>query len=401
MSGYEPGLGFMETDWEERINYDKMRNDRVTRAKQAVKDAGVDAAFVFRLWNVRYLTGLRTHMWPGILFGTASAVLANGGEPLLFSPDIEHIDARMPWMKGRAFYHAHSIETPVGARNWCLDVKEKLAGQGIVNPEKIGVDSWPPALYDVIKEVFPHTKFVDGESIMVKARQVKNLEEIKCLKMAYSITVRGFETGLQMLRPGVKECEILAACFKGMYEVGSEWSQCANIVCSGPNTAPYRRFTSDRIIDYGEPVIIDIGGCFNGYWGDFTRAFLCGENVKPRKELVDLHMQVYDTLQATCAAIKPGRTTRDVALELGEKSVILGVLGHGIGIAPLEPPFLLSPDLIPEGEEVVIEPNMFFSVEPYAGIPGIGGIRLEENMLVTDTGCEIINKYPFDARLMR
>ena len=72
----------------------------------------------------------------------------------------------------------------------------------------------------------------------------------------------------------MKECELLSIAWQKFTELGSEWTQCANIVCSGPYTAPYRRFTSDRVIREGDCVVVDIGACFNGYWGDFTRTFI-------------------------------------------------------------------------------------------------------------------------------
>jgi len=81
------------------------------------------------------------------------------------------------------------------------------------------------------------------------------------------MTMSGMYEARQFLRPGVRECEVLAVAFKKFYDLAGEWTQCANIVCSGPYTAPYRRFTSDRIIADGDPVIIDIGSRFNGYWG--------------------------------------------------------------------------------------------------------------------------------------
>jgi len=105
---------------------------------------------------------------------------------------------------------------------------------------------------------------------------IKTQDEIECQKIATMITKAGFQAFLDHLKPGAKECELLAVAWQKFTELGSEWSQCANIVCSGPYTAPYRRFTSDRAIREGDMVIVDIGACFNGYWGDFTRTYVAG-----------------------------------------------------------------------------------------------------------------------------
>jgi Xaa-Pro aminopeptidase/Xaa-Pro dipeptidase len=185
-----------------------------------------------------------------------------------------------------------------------------------------------------------------------------------------------------------------------MYSLGSEWTQCANIVCSGPYTAPYRRFTSDRVILPGDFVIIDIGALLNGYYGDFTRTWLCGKDVKPTKEQIEIHMKCYNALVGCQKAIKPGATTWEVSRASGEQ-ILGGRLGHGIGIGAMEPPYFGSENLIPKDKAVVLEPGMIFSVEPYDGIPGIGGVRLENNFLVTEDGCELISHFPFEERLLQ
>lgn len=396
----ELGLGGIGVDWETRIDYDRMRRERLAKAVEAVNNSEADVVFLFRLENVRYVTGLRTHDWPMAHWGMACVILPKGGDYTLYTLDYVHAAARMPWLGDHLTeVSCRGLELRPGAFAWAQDAKKRLDKLGIV-PKVIGVDAWSPALYEVLPEVFPNSKFVDGQEIILKARVIKTQDEIMCLKMAYAITVAGMQAGLDYLRPGVKECEVLAECFRAMYRYASEWSQCSNIVCSGPYTAPYRRFTSDRIIDYGDPVIIDIGGRFNGYWGDFTRTWICGKGAKPSKELIKIHEKAYKALRAVEAAIKPGNTTRDVALAAGE--FILGrSLGHGLGISANEPPLIGTYQGVFEPENAItLQPGMVFSIEPYAGEVGVGGVRLEDNFIVTETGCEVISKFPFEERLL-
>jgi Xaa-Pro aminopeptidase len=182
-----------------------------------------------------------------------------------------------------------------------------------------------------------------------------------------------------------------------MTALGSEWTQCSNIVCSGPYGAPYRRFTSDRIIKEGDMVIIDIGGCFNGYWADFTRTYLCGKNIDPAPKQRELHQEAYDALWACIEASQPGNTNLDVVAACPEKNNLGGVLGHGSGLACWELPGINSS----YGEAVTLVPGMYFSLEPYAGDPKLGyGVRLENNVIVRPTGPEVINSFPFDRRLL-
>ena len=180
-----------------------------------------------------------------------------------------------------------------------------------------------------------------------------------------------------------------------MTALGSEWTQCSNIVTSGPYTAPYRRFTSDRIIQNGDAVIIDIGAGFNGYWGDLTRVYICG-NVGPtegdaRGAPEGLRRGV--RLRRCHAA---GRDERR-RVRGGKGHALDGALGHGAGVNPWEMPFF-SP--ASKDEPITLQEHMVFNIEPYYGEPGKGGIRLENDHIVTKDGVEIYTQYPFDERLV-
>jgi Xaa-Pro aminopeptidase len=229
----------------------------------------------------------------------------------------------------------------------------------------------------------------------MKAKITKTQDELACLRMANAMTEAAFDAALRFMRPGVKECEVLAVAWQVMTALGSEWSQCSNIVTSGPYTAPYRRFTSDRIIQNGDLVIIDIGAGFNGYWGDLTRVYVCG-NVRPTKEMQQAHQKVYNSVFDCAKATKPGATNADV-YDAAKGNALDGALGHGAGVNPWEAPFF-SP--ASKDEPVTLRENMVFNIEPYYGEKNRFGIRLENDHIVTRDGVEIYTKYPFDERLV-
>jgi len=389
-------------DWEERIDIKRMREERLAKGKKAVADAGVDALFLFRIENVKYLTGYRVHDWPMSFLGLASAILINGEDPYVFTMDVDHAKLRMPWCADRTLEEVGgSLETHDGVTLWCQKAKEIMASHGIKTPEKIGVDDWNMAVMETLPKEFPNTKFVDGQFIMLEARKCKTIDEANMLKLAYSVTAAGFHAGLRKLKPGVRECEVLGEIWGIFTGMGSEWTQCANIVCSGPYTCPYRRFTSDRIIHHGDLVIIDVGARVNGYYGDLTRVYVCGETAKPRPEQIDLHKRAREAMLRAEEAIKPGALTTDVFDACGKENVLGGILGHGLGVAAFEPPYIVPESMVPREKAYVLEPGMVFSIEPYTGKPGIGGFRLEDNVLVTATGMDIISRFPYDDRLLR
>lgn len=395
-----PEFGQMGVDWEERVNFDRLRRERLQKAKDAMEKADVDALFIFCNEDVRYVTGYRGHLSPVPVVGQQTVLLPRGGDPVLYSGDHAHARARMTWMDpenihpGRAF-----IRTEGGTVKWADAVKSRF---GTFAGKKIGVDMWTKGLSDWLPKQFPKAEFVDGKEVLNPAKMIKTQDEIQCQYIATMITEAGFQVLLQNLKPGIKECELLALAWGKFTSLGSEWTQCANIVTSGPSTAPYRRFTSDRIIREGDLVIVDIGACYSGYWGDFTRTFVCGD-VMPTKEQIDLHQEAYDTLFNSCAEAVVGKTNADIGKRLNDPKAnphSAGVSsGHGAGTSPWEPPYVtgLSPDAI-----IPLQPNILFSIEPYAGIPGIGGIRLENQLFVTD-GPEpnIFTTLPFDERLVR
>jgi Xaa-Pro aminopeptidase len=391
-------FGMMGVDWEERIDFDRLRRDRLHKARDAMQQADVDALFVFALEDVRYITGFRSHLGPTLTLGLAAAVLPRDGDPILCTLDDQHCRARMPWIRPENITERPFIRTEGGTKKWADEMQAKL---GTLAEGKIGVDIWTKGLSDWLPACFPKAEFVDGKDVLSQAKMIKIRDEIECQKIANIITEAGFQALLEHLRPGVKECELLAIAWQKFTELGSEWSQCANIVCSGPYTAPYRRFTSDRVMREGDLVIVDIGACFNGYWGDFTRTYVCGD-VMPTKEQIDLHQESYNTLFNACAEGMVGNTNADIGKHLNDPAgnPNSGGLsgGHGAGLNPWEPPWVanLSPDAI-----MPLQRGMLFSIEPYAGVPGIGGFRLENQIFVGEEEPDIFTTLSFDERLLR
>ena len=386
-------VGLIPTDWEARFDPRRMLKERLDRAKEALDNSDCDALFVFRTEDARYLMGYRHHLGPAFIMGNAVVVLAKGHDPILWTMDYEHCKLRMPWLAKDQIQPRANFREPIGMRRWAEQVEGFV---GSLAGKKVGIDIWDINMEKAIKETFPKTEFVDGyQSVLMRAKEVKTQDEIACLKIANAITEAAMDKAIEFLRPGVRECEVLAVAWHTMTAMGSEWTQCSNIVCSGPATAPYRRFTSDRIIRNGDLVIMDIGAGYNGYWGDLTRTWVCG-SVKPTEEMKDIHQNCYDALFNAASVIKPGATNADVFAQADP--YVLDSMGHGAGVNPWEAPYF-SP--ASKDAPVKLKEGMVFNLEPYAGKPGIGGVRLENDHIVTKDGVEIYTTYPFDERLVR
>lgn len=386
-------FGTMMVDWEERVDFARLRRDRVRKAQEAIAASEADVLFVFRTEDARYLTSYRHHLGPAVVIGNAAVVLTADAPPILFTMDEEHCRSRMPWLEKEQVQPRANFREPAGVSEFTDRVQGLL---GSLDGKVVGVDIYSPGMAQQLARAFPNSRFVDGYEVLVQAKQIKTEDEIYCLKIANAMTEAAMDAALQFLKPGVRECEVLALAWKVMTDLGSEWTQCANIVASGPYTAPYRRFTSDRIIRFGDLVIIDIGACYNGYYGDFTRTWICGD-VAPTPEQIDVHQRCYDALHRGAAACVPGSTNAQVVEAAGQEYV-LSSLGHGSGMNPWEPPHF---SVTSKNDPVVLEANMVANLEPYYGRPGIGGVRLEHDLVIRAGGPEIYTTYPFDERLLR
>lgn len=384
--------GFSGVDWEDRIDFERLRNERLEKSRKALSESDADVLFILRPEDIRYIIGFRSHMGPVGYYGSHVLVFPKTGDPILYTMDSEFAKNAMGWMKKESIIGPRPWRGYEGVSIWAEDVKRRL---GMV-PKRIGIDIWEFGVESKLIQAFPESEFVDGREILYRAKMIKTKDEIACLKAAYALSEAGLKAGLHELRSGIRECEVLAEVWRTMTALGSEWTQCANIVASGPYTAPYRRFTSDRVIQEGDLVIIDIGGCFNGYWGDLTRTVVCGD-VEPSRQQKELAQECYDSLFSACGDAKPGHTTWDVSKNLTGKNSQGLSSGHGSGTGPWEPPYF-GPEQPPR--TVKLLEGMQFNLEPYAGIPGIGGIRLENNVVVGSTGPEIYSTFPFDSRLI-
>jgi Xaa-Pro aminopeptidase/Xaa-Pro dipeptidase len=192
-----------------------------------------------------------------------------------------------------------------------------------------------------------------------------------------------------------------------LFRLGGEFAHLASpFVSSGERMSPPTRFATDKLIRNGDLVFIDIGACWNGYFGDVGRAVICGTPSDMQRKV---YRTVYDCLMVAHRGLRPGRTNHDAAAEIKrvaasaglEKNFIHLFIGHGLGITPNEPPYIGEPQR--GTHEVVLESGMVFAVEPLIWVPGVrggGGVRLEDTILVTEGEPEVLTRCEFDEHLL-
>lgn len=400
---------YFSVDWVERIDFAALRQYRTENLQEKMREQRLDALLCFRAENIRYLTGMRPLWWPISFITRNAAVTAQTGAPILYvtSGDAARCRQTMKWLPEENIRPCATMEDPgivktMVAREFLPTLKRLGVAEG-----RVGLDAATAAIFAELKDALPRAQWVDGDACVKEAAAVKHPEEIKCMRVAVQMADVAMEKAMGRIEAGVRECEVLAAAMHTLYSFGMEVPQCSLIVSSGENTAPLHRFASDKPIHRGDLVFLDLGGAFNGYFSDFTRTVCLG---RPSEQQQRIYTAVYETMMNIIATMKPGATNEQVNRSAREvigrhgfaEYGFHGLLGHSIGLSGLTAP--LIGELAATGEKVFeLQPGMVFSMEPtitVPGVPGGGGVRIENNILITEKGNEVLNRTPYCQKML-
>ena len=395
--------GMMQVDYEQRIDMDRMRKYREDRIQKYMNEFDVDCLLLFETGNKRYSTSTAVAS-PQVCNMGRYAIIPREGRPHIFGFGSEVAAEKLysPWVKDTTF-PAHG--TMHGAlpmewecyRDFLKDLDMVLDNHKMDKKKvKIGVDiAEAQIMLAMIQEGY---QVVDGQNVMQHARAIKNEDEIMNLKHGAAIVDGAFHAIAQTIAPGMKENDLQAVASHEMHRLGCQWVHNVQVT-SGNRTHPHPHLSSDRLIQPGDMIFMDIVCVFNGYLTCVYRCFCCGE---PNQKQKDIHAQCLEYQLGGIEAVKPGLTTADVcqawptAKAMGAKNEmeVFGLqYGHGIGVGLWEFPIMSRAYSL--DHPVTIEPGMVFALETYAGI-GFDGVRLEDEVVVTETGIEVITKFPTD-----
>lgn len=238
--------------------------------------------------------------------------------------------------------------------------------------------------------------FTSTESLVEEARAVKDPFEIATLRDAAARLTSVAASVFDAVRAGDTERAVAGMIDSAIRQAGYERSAFDTIVASGPNSALPHHHPGDRVLTEGDLVVVDFGGVLDGYCCDLTRMVSIGP---PSSEARRLYDAVYDAHQAAIAAIRPG--VESTAVDAAARSLLdergLGEAfghgtGHGLGLDVHELPRISRARA--DVASVPLEPGMVFTVEPGAYVPGFGGVRIEDDVVVTETGCEVLTAVP-------
>ncbi len=394
--------GMMQVDYEQRIDFDRMRRYRESRIQEYMDKLDVDCLVLFETGNKRYSTSTAVAS-PEVDNMGRYAIFPRGGRPYIFGfgSEVAAEKLRCPWIADRA-YPAHTPMHGALPMEWgCYekflsDLNMVLGENKITKKDRIGVDVVESQLILAMQQA--GFKLADGQAVMQNARAIKNEDEIMCLKHGAAIVDAAHHEIARTIAPGVKENDLQAVASHVMHRLGAQWVHNVQVT-SGNRTHPHPPLSSDRLIQPGDLIFLDIVCLYNGYHTCYYRCFCCG---RPNQVQKDVHKRCYEMQVAGLEQVKPGATTADIANAWPDctfwgfksESEAFGLaFGHGIGVGLWEFPIVSR--LYSLENPVEIRPGMVFALETYAG-QGYNGVRIEDELVVTEDGKEIITKFPAD-----
>ncbi len=397
-----PAPGRMHVDWEERVDFRRLHTYRLGRAQQAIANAGLGAVLVFDMNNIRYLTSTTIGEWARDKVARF-ALLTRGGDPILwdFGSAAKAHRLHAPWLKpgnSRAGMTGlrGSVAPDVGlSDDVARTVKEIMREQGVA-VEPLGVDIAEMPMIFALQNC--GIKVVDGQQAMLDARQIKSLDEITLLSMSAALVDGVYQTIYEALKPGIRENEIVAIANKRLYDMGSDDVEAINAV-SGERCSPHPHVFSDRLIRPGDQAFFDIIQSYNGYRTCYYRTFNVGRATQSQR---DAYKKAREWIDVGIDMVKPGLTTDKIAnawpraQEFGFDSEMeaFGLqFGHGLGLALHERPIISRLNSLEHPFE--LKEGMVFALETYCPADdGHSAARIEEEVVVTATGHEVITLFP-------
>lgn len=245
-------------------------------------------------------------------------------------------------------------------------------------------------MFDELKSKFPNSEFVLTRNEIEKLREIKTEDEIEKIKAAIAITDKTFSYIIENIKPGMSEIEVRNMTDRAHIEFGGDRLSFDTIVASGPNGARPHAKPSNRIIENGDMITIDFGVFKDEYCSDMTRSFFVGEATN--EKLIEIHNTVYKAWEKQISVAKAGMTGeeldkvgRDIIEEAGYGEYFIHGTGHSLGLEVHENP------RVAKGWKSKLEPGHIVTIEPGIYVEGIGGVRIENDIVIREDGCESLN----------
>lgn len=361
-----------------------MHAERFVRLYNALSSSGFDALALNPGSSLTYLTGLNFHLMerPTIL------LVVPGQTPALVLPELEIIKARSAPVELHTFTYS---DTPSSWPSAFLQACEALD----LDRKTIGVEPARLRFLELsyLQGAMPKSQFKSAADMLDSLRMQKGADEIAAMRKAVHIAQQALQATLPAIKPGATEKQIAAELVIQLLKAGTDPElPFQPIVSGGPHSADPHASPSNRPLQNGDLLVIDWGATYQGYISDLTRTFAIGKVEPEFERIAELVSQANEKGRAFS---RPGITAgevdkaaRKVIADGGYGQYFFHRTGHGIGMEAHEPPYIFGQN------ELILAPGMTYTVEPGVYLPGRGGVRIEDNVVITDEGSESLSNLP-------
>jgi len=398
-----PSPGIMGVDWEERVDFGRLRDYRLARVREQLETFGLGALLLFETSNIRYTTATSIGYW-AFNKGERWALITRNGRPRIwdFGSAAKAHRLQLPSLydKENSIGGNAGLQGAIGPgtgldQRLAEEIASALREEGVVN-EPLGVDMAEASVFLALQKA--GLNVTDGQQAMVMAREIKSQDEIMLLTQACAMVDGVYQDILEFLKPGVRESDVVALAHARLFEMGSEFVEAINSI-SGERCSPHPHVFSDRLIRPGDQAYFDIIHVFNGYRTCYYRTFAVGRATQAQR---DAFKQSREWMDAALDLVKPGTTTDQIA-RVWPKAEEFGFVdemdafglqfGHGVGVGLHERPVISRLNSL--DDPVEIKEGMVFALETYApAADGRSAARIEEEVVVTADGPKVITLFP-------
>ena len=394
--------GHTQVDFEQRIDFRRLHDYRLARTRAALSGSGLGALLSFDQHNIRYTTSTVIGEWARDKL-TRYSLLTGNGDPYVwdFGSAARHHKLHAPWL-----HHDHcragllGMRGATGAdltlfRDAAKEIKAILVEEGVADMP-LGLDVVePPMLFALQKEGITVR---DGQQVMLAAREVKKSRELTVRNLASAIVEGVYQASAEALKPCVQDSQAVELATPRLYEMGSDCVEAINSI-SGERCSPHPHNFTDRLIRPGDQAFFDIIQSFMGYRTCYYRTFNVGRATGPQRTA---YRKAREWMDRAIELLRPGMTSDKIALAFPEAKEIgfaseMDAFGlnfcHGLGLGLHERPLISR--LPPLRDAIELKAGMAFAVETSCpASDGVSAARIEEEVILTDKGAQIISLYP-------
>jgi len=396
---------YFMTDWIKRVNFDAQREQRMIRLQKEMEAFDLKGLLLFKVENIRFATGIHPSWFPSIPIRNAAVLKLGRKDSVNFvaSGNLKHRQKTTYWLPSEDIYPLPYMENIALVKRASENFKKAFAKMDL-SEGNVGIDLFTLYILAELQQILPNVKWVDGDRCVKEAMAIKNEEDLKCMKISSQCVDVAMAHTLEKVEVGKRELEILGEGVYALYALGASIPQGQLTVASGEeNLFPLTRFATDKMIRYRDLVLIDIGGYFNGMFGQAKRTIVCG---KPNPRQKEIYKAVYEAQQIAIDKMKSNTKASEVLKGVQEVFKRKGlnqysdskVLAHSIGVGGYESPFIGEglPDFeLKEGMVFFLEPTL---VVP--GVPGGGTVSLGNIVAITHDGGVVLNTIGYDDNLL-